>query len=211
MRNIIDIYEGVFDKSNASNVGKQLETQAIQDKIMSVLKDKEKYFFDPRFENDPDYFTIYKKGNKWFVDVNGWIVVYANEITDGSFYFGNIANDFTVIPKVKDGLKSLQYGPHTVKGSFKVVDALGLNDLKGCPKTVYDNVEISKTGITTLKYFPTIVAGSVYIQNNEFLVRFHDTKRCTVSYIINISDNGGKVERKHDINWISQADKYRFW
>lgn len=211
MRNIIDIYEGVFDKSNASNVGKQLETQAIQDKIMSVLKDKEKYYFDPRFENDPDYFTIYKKGNKWFVDVNGWIVVYANEITDGSFYFGNIANDFTVIPKVKDGLKSLQYGPHTVKGSFKVVDALGLNDLKGCPKTVYDSVEISKTGITTLKYFPTIVGGSVYIQNNEFLVRFHDTKRCTVLYIINISNNGGEVERKQDIKWISQADKYRFW
>lgn len=174
--------------------GKEAEEDIIKEQILNFILTSGVYEYN-NFTASDKLFNIYKKRNKWYVDVNSYITCYCTEdghITDGTFSFGTVKGDFVVTNKngnTQCPCVSLNGCPEIVKGSFYIMNSPNLKDLKGCPKNVFYEILIQKTGITTLKYFP-VTATTVTIIDNKELKTLNKAGRCYIETLVKIYNNG---------------------
>ena len=176
---MLPLRESLLTKTK-DKITKAPDTISVED-IRDKLLNSGWYKFISYNNDDTDnWFTIYKKYGKWIVDVHCKVFCYGTPdgmITDGSFRFGTIDCGFDVTaPHGSSKIKSLTYGPVTVKGNYSIWNADKLTNLKDCPKHIYDGIIIHNTSINTLKYFPIWVAGSLLINDNKNLKGVKDTK-----------------------------------
>lgn len=174
--------------------GKEVEEDIIKEQILNFILTSRVYEYN-NFTASDKLFKIYKKRNKWYVDVKSYITCYCTEdghITDGTFSFGTVKGNFIVTSK-DDNTQcpciSLNGCPERVEGAFYVMNSPNLKDLKGCPKNVFYEVSIQNTGITTLKYFP-VNATTVTITDNKDLKTLNKAGRCYIDTQIQIWNNG---------------------
>jgi hypothetical protein len=185
------LYESIL--GNIEDTIKQGDDIIIKKHILDQLHDIELYEYD-NWADDEEAFNIYKKDNKWFVDTKIPFTCRCNakgELTDGTFSFGIAFDDFVISRYDKPcPLKSLKYGPTAVKGvsRFEISGCPNIKDLKHCP-TIVNSINITSTGITTLKYFPK-KCNVVIIDSNKQLTNLSDLKPCDIKKFLRIQRNG---------------------
>jgi hypothetical protein len=169
-----------------------------------------------------DIFKIYKKNGKWFVDVDCGMNCYGTPdggMTDGTFRFGTVNGYMRLTSAPSDSrmcqIRSLKYGPQEVKGNFEIWENEHIKDLKDCPKYVHEGIIVYGTPITTLKYFPIFVGGSVMIHNCRDLKKLTDTKDCEIRGMTVEFKGNGFVSNElsfRDLNWNIRCGSrgYRF-
>lgn len=193
-------------KEKVAGVSDVIQVADIRDKLINSG-----WYYFGKEEERKDIFKIYKKNGKWFVDVDCNMTCYGTPdggMTDGTFRFGTINGymGLTSAPsdKRKCQIKSLKYGPQEVKGRVEIWDNEYLKDLKDCPKYIHESFIVEGTPITTLKYFPIWIGGSVLIDNNKNLKKLSDTKYCKIlGSLVEIKRNGIVTTERtfNELNW----------
>lgn len=204
-------------KKKVAGASDMIQIMEIRDKLVNSGW----YSFGNKGQDWESFFKIYKKNGKWTVDVGGNMFCYGTPdggMTDGTFRFGTINGSiFISAPHGvgKNQIKSLMYGPVEVKGAFQIWDNEYLKDLKDCPKYVHDAIIVNETPITTLKYFPIFVGGSVMIYKCKNLKKLTDTKDCEICGLTVEFKENGFVSNElsfRDLNWNIRCGSrgYRF-
>lgn len=132
------------------------------DKFKSIM-DKEDHIMDyitSNYQNlNPNKLKINRSTPVYTVDYEGDIRVPDGEITDGSFKWGVVKGDFSVVFCRK--LTSLEGCPDVVEGRFQVIECYKLKSLKGSPNEV-NNFQCKLCElITDLKGCPKIIDGKM--------------------------------------------------
>lgn len=189
------IDEGILDDidTNIEQGDIDLENENVKH-IKELLSNKNIYVIYRTFTSNEPLYTITKKGNKYIVDTNDYVnVTYYGgfkTITDGSFEFGNIGGYFSINAPGTTNFSSFKYGPHTVNGDCSIFFSSKLKDLKYCPKIVGNDFYVGETGITTLKYFPEKIGGTVFIVDNKQLNSLKDAGKSKIDSYVKIKGNG---------------------
>lgn len=182
------------------------DDELIKEHIYNLLSNEEWFEF-AFFSRDyiKKKVILRKKGNKWFVDVEGSITCFCPEgyITDGSFEFDSISGDFKIFSKQPSGIcncKSLKYGPKSVGNNLRIMNCPNLKNLKYCPEKVRDSIIINYTGIETLKYFPEYSLFAEIIGNKN-LKNIDSTNNVNIKDGVKLINNGFKSTTKDIKNW----------
>ena len=199
------LYEGIL--GDMEDTLKSGDDAVMMLHILEQLHDLNLYYYNP-YLSDDKIFDIYKNSGRWIVDVKGTITCYCTkdgELTDGTFKFGCIDGSFNVFRE--DGedcpCTSFKYGPTTVYGDLYITGCPKLKYLKGCPRIVFGDITINKTGLTTLKYFP-ITCNHLYLVKNKDLNTTKGARRCDIKNNITAIKNGfvSDIEVFKEIGWI---------
>lgn len=206
MKELIDyINEGIL--GNADDVLSQGDDEVMKLHILEQLHDLNLYYYNP-YLSDDKIFNIFKNRGRWIVDVKGAITCYCTkdgELTDGTFKFGSIDGSFNVFREDDEDCPctSFKYRPTTVYGDLYITKCPKLKDLKGCPRIVFGDLTINKTGLTTLKYFP-ITCKHLYLIENKDLKTTKGARRCDIKGCITAVKNGftSDIEVFKEIGWL---------
>lgn len=186
-----NLYESILD--DIDDALAKGDDDVMRQHILDQLHNENLYWYNKLMPDDRS-FRIYKKGNKWIVDLKVNFACYGTEdgyLTDGTFEFGVAAVSFTIANKNIGkplNIKSLKYGPTLVNHNLSIMDCPKLKNLRYCPKKVMENIVIGNTGITTLKYFPEYCDFAEIVYNKN--LKEFDAKNITLKSGIRIYKNG---------------------
>jgi len=137
-------------------------------------------------------FLNYGAPGKWNIDEN-WLVN-----VDGHFFCNSEwAPNYTL-----DGFMGLDFG--RIEGDFTASE-VGLKSLKGCPKFVGRNFDVSHNLLETTKYSPKWIGGHYRIEHNS-LVALEDIHYDTIKGDLRYYNEKLAIQTIHEL-WKYMKDK----
>lgn len=168
MKNIFEIYEGILDKRNKNNVGKQISIGTIQE------------YLDKNFTTNKK-FEIYvdDETGQYAVDCEGNVLLKnrsAKELTNGTFIWGNVwgcfdlygykGKDLIGCPKRCESLSVVMSEIESLDGISKQITydidlsySMNLKSLRGFPERCGSVILKNCMGLTSLEGLPNKING----------------------------------------------------
>lgn len=174
MKNIIDIYEGIFDADNKNNVGKA----NVEVSIKAFLEEHYKIDHMKKITIEEQ-----NKDGKWVVDIIGNVYPINNHdikrLTNDEFVFGKVRGHFSIIDR---SLNSLEGCPTEVTEDFVISGCRNIKSLEGCPQVVKGNVSVSGTSIKDFTGITQKIGGDLYANDCIFLSSFSGLPKTIKGY-----------------------------